>query len=1454
MNAINYWTIISGIAALFVLFLLRPFPLGFLFALFFFLLSVVLANHLFAKEGRFQFLLFRVDGSQSFLEKIPYLLGGISSLFILLVPSIEIQVQNVSVFSTFLSFSPLLLLKIVFGLFFLSFFPGYVFCRRFLKSSFSYFEKLGLTFALSYCVNAIVGLLLSSLNLVSPISYLISIWLFVIVIVGSGKISKNNQVQASSSTHNLSWETLLLLLTSLTLLIGSYSLTMALGPISGLLSGDIARYMVSTNESFNLGISSYIPWLESYMVTGTMATGLPLIYVYSLIQYLVLLIPCSVFFFMKTLFPLQKKVAAVSAFMVSVLYGMSSLPFLANLIGTPSLFTGYLNGAVQSTLHVFVKIFWANTQSYILWNRTIEYALGLIALGFLFKYLRSGKKKENMTNLLLGVLLLNAAIFTHNLFLTIPILVVVVFYSLFQRTPKIKLAKIFVLTILLFLLFTLMFGSIVVDQVVTLFIYSYFSIVNPNAGLNVILLISILLPIYVALLFRGRLKFRDKLTHNLHIPQTFQRLHIPRPTVVGRWTFSLLFIILSLSLCYLNYNFLNHVSMFSPRPWYVWIAYFSLQIPLIIVYLPRILGRCDRKSLKFLGSFTFSVLVIALLSYLGFVPFLSEGVGSLYLFFLAYPLSCLAALALSMAVPTEKKIVPTTESHKPLIRFSLRKRKIFYILSTFLVVSMAASFLSYTYSIAIDYPQDQYAPRLSSSDADVIQWMHNSLPKDSVIIALSEKSYEALSSILPNKILPIFLGSEGPEGGTWPRNAIMESQVPEAILYSLYQLGATHVFVGSADNALQESNTTFASLLKFFPVAYTSGNVKLYDVPYVLYNDSNYHVISGLCDYPVKECGSTSDGKYSPITISDDEQSSFWSVRALEGNGSIGLPVISDDSSTKVSGNNGLKITVQNGTYARWQITHKYTSLQDWSSQDYITFYWYGADTNKTLSVEIKSDIKSYNYYVYNFIENWTGWKRIIISLQNPSAASKSPPDLARVNEIDIGFWLSSNVAGTFWLDQVTVDVGQWIEQDLAIPSNQLLTEILLSDRLPYSVASDNSLNELAPDNVYFFPYNPYVSQGLLNNLISSVSEGANMVFLNPWFACYNSMWKTSHSIPNILNYTLLPNTLNDVASGIISDEGIINCSMLLPYEIRFENQSGLEIVASFKLSDGSFLPYIVRETVGRGSITFVDISPLTELSELQRNEVINLTSKSLFNSLPSPANVKTLQQLPIPSQTFVDIAFRGTTYDLWRNSDLRGKLFFHSDITAQGDFSILSDYMAGESNQLYVKNLTIIQNDNTNKLAGIMLYDIKFLGTGELSFNSSKAELPNFPTGLYSIINVNCGSTSSLQSIKLTDATISFKRAPDGELETYSGDLLVTAYLSKSLAIRAEQPKLILNGSVEGIIHGAFIYNKYYFYARAQHESAIKGRFTLEVLYSSGVTFTKLSEINDIWGIVNPV
>ena len=1449
MTKTTYWIILSGIAALFILFFLGSFPLAIYFSLFFFLLSFVFAKVLFVNEERSHVTILTITGSAyKYIENIPYILGLIGSLFIIFVPT-PITIANNSTFVTFSSLSVAPFLKILFGLFFLSIFPGYVLCQRFFPNSYSSLEKIGLVLALSYCLNSLLGLILSSVNLFSSTSYIISVWLFSAVAVGSGKILGTSRVDTPPFRLVLSWKSSLLLLTGLTLLVGSYSMVMSAGPISGLFGGDIARYMVYTNQYFQLGIASYIPWLSSFMVTGNILTGLPLIYVYSIIQYLVLLIPFSIYFFIKTLFPKQRKSAAIGAFMVSVLYGMTSLPFIAKLVGTPSVLTGYLHGAVQSTLQSFIKIFWANTQSYILWNRTIEYGLAFLSLAFLFRYLYVKENKGKVISLFLGVLLLDAAIFTHSAFLAIPILGTIAIFVLFQKDCRKRALNIILIFAFSFLAFTLVTNSTLVTQLVSLFIYSYFSVGSSQTILNLVVILPILLLLYTILFFREKFKVNFAIK-KFRIPD-LELLKLP--TLLQRWTIVLLFIFLASLLCYFNYDSLNTFTMASAsNPWYVWVLYFGLQIPLIFVYLPKVLKTCDRKSIIFFLSFTLSLSCVALLSYLGLVVFIS-GIGALYLFFMAYPLSCLAAIALSVSFSTKKISVLEIKNKLPFqTRSSRNKRKsLIYVISTFLVISIAASFLSYTYSVSVSYPQGLDGSNLTSSDAAVLQSMYNSLPEDAVVIALSQTSCEMLSSILPNKILPIYLNiAEGSQGGTWARNAILESDLAEAVLSSLYQLGATNVFVGSADlSQLSKSNTTFVSLLNNFPLKYYSTNSKLYEIPQILYADSNYHIVSGLYDFPMQKVTYISEDP-TPTVIFSGQQSNFWDVLALdEGKGTIGIPILSDDSSIKVDNHESMKIEVPSGNYGRWQIIHNYTSVQNWSSYDYIAFYWYGANTNKILSFQLQSAINSYNYQRYDFAETWVGWKLLKIPLQNPDLSSAVKPDISQVNQIAIGFWDFSNVAGTFWLNNVTIGLGHWVKHESSLASDQMLSEMLIRGYQSYSIISDYNLNFSSGD-VYFFPFNPYVSPEAIKNLLPAINNGANIVFTNPEFASKNEVQVTS--FPEIMKYTLIPTEVNEETSELLISGQAIKCSLGFPYALNFEDNTSVNIIASFSFPDGSKIPYIMRQDIGRGTITFVDFSGISNLPILVQNEILDLTRETMFKWLPKSNTANASQQLPIPSQIFKSATFGSTMYTLWSNADLRDKLMFNSPMNLQGDFSFASSHMAIEYDNLYVKSLQLIQQNKTYTISETNLYDVKIVGEGQATFISSNAELSNTPTGHYNVANVFSNLDNSSQNIEFNDATITYKSQLNGKTENYSGSIVISAYHSFSpVIIRAMQPKIVLDGTVTGSIQGAFIFGKEYFYGLAQ-QNCLKGIFTLNLMFSSGITYTELENVEYIQTISN--
>jgi len=92
-----------------------------------------------------------------------------------------------------------------------------------------------------------------------------------------------------------------------------------------------------------------------------------------------------------------------------------------------------------------------------------------------------------------------------------------------------------------------------------------------------------------------------------------------------------------------------------------------------------------------------------------------------------------------------------------------------------------------------------------------------------------------------------------------------------------------------------------------------------------------------------------------------------------------------------------------------------------------VSLYWYGANTGKTLNVYIDAP-DSNNRWRKRITENWMGWKRLVIPLDDFIKVGSPLKD--KVKEIAIGFYDEDNVSGTWYLDRVIVDVkgqGDWI-------------------------------------------------------------------------------------------------------------------------------------------------------------------------------------------------------------------------------------------------------------------------------------------------------------------------------------------------------------------------------------------------------------------------------------------
>jgi hypothetical protein len=141
--------------------------------------------------------------------------------------------------------------------------------------------------------------------------------------------------------------------------------------------------------------------------------------------------------------------------------------------------------------------------------------------------------------------------------------------------------------------------------------------------------------------------------------------------------------------------------------------------------------------------------------------------------------------------------------------------------------------------------------------------------------------------------------------------------------------------------------------------------------------------------------------------ITDDNQDAFWNV----GKANLADEItISNNLQTKESGNDSLQIRL-NGT-KNMVIDHMYDTTQNFSFANALSLYFYGANTTKSIVVTFHTAVWQ-DYYSFAFRDDFVGWKRVLIPLEEFQATGKASWD--EISYIEILF---GNRNATYNLDQ----------------------------------------------------------------------------------------------------------------------------------------------------------------------------------------------------------------------------------------------------------------------------------------------------------------------------------------------------------------------------------------------------------------------------------------------------
>jgi len=182
----------------------------------------------------------------------------------------------------------------------------------------------------------------------------------------------------------------------------------------------------------------------------------------------------------------------------------------------------------------------------------------------------------------------------------------------------------------------------------------------------------------------------------------------------------------------------------------------------------------------------------------------------------------------------------------------------------------------------------------------------------------------------------------------------------------------------------------------------------------------NHGTLQGAVLVKPYENDQTDEGE-NPTVIYDDDET-FWTGSG-DGAGGIGAPTLSEETSTKQKGQSSLKTVVDAGAFELANIYHDYGAGQDWSQFDYLVLWLYGINTGSTIYLHLSNQVKAAiaDHYRWDIVDNFSGWKRIILVLNRPSTTGGNFT-LTSVRCILIRF----ATIGTWYLDRTIVDVGNW--------------------------------------------------------------------------------------------------------------------------------------------------------------------------------------------------------------------------------------------------------------------------------------------------------------------------------------------------------------------------------------------------------------------------------------------
>ena len=127
-----------------------------------------------------------------------------------------------------------------------------------------------------------------------------------------------------------------------------------------------------------------------------------------------------------------------------------------------------------------------------------------------------------------------------------------------------------------------------------------------------------------------------------------------------------------------------------------------------------------------------------------------------------------------------------------------------------------------------------------------------------------------------------------------------------------------------------------------------------------------------------------SDGELenNATVLYDDNNINYWKLIEI-GKGTQNY-TLALDSFEKIRGASSLGINVYTGIYDHADLRHNWDVPQNWTGENFLSVYLYGANDNRKIDIYLMTPDWS-NFGLFSITDKWTGWACFIFPLKNPN-------------------------------------------------------------------------------------------------------------------------------------------------------------------------------------------------------------------------------------------------------------------------------------------------------------------------------------------------------------------------------------------------------------------------------------------------------------------------------------